>query len=56
MGCPARSPVTATDERSGAASVPTDGLAIEIADIRVVPPNIDAGHLLRILVGVRAAS
>ncbi|MXY39467.1 MAG: transposase [Rhodospirillaceae bacterium] len=43
-------------ERNGAASVPADGIAIEIADIRVVvPPDFDAGHLSRILVCVRAA-
>ena len=48
--------VSVAAERNGAASVPADGIAIEIADIRVVvPPDFDAGHLSRILVCVRAA-
>lgn len=48
--------VSAGAERNGAASVPADGIAIEIADIRVVvPPDFDAAHLSRILVCVRAA-
>ncbi|WP_419906608.1 IS66-like element accessory protein TnpA [Hoeflea sp.] len=48
--------VSVAAERNGAASVPADGIAVEIADIRVVvPPDFDAGHLSRILVCVRAA-
>ena len=48
--------VSAAAERNGEASVPADGIAIEIADIRVVvPPAFDAAHLSRILVCVRAA-
>lgn len=48
--------VSAASERNGEASVPAVGIAIEIADIRVVvPPDFDAGHLSRILVCVRDA-
>ena len=48
--------VSAAAERNGEASVPGDGIAIEIADIPVVvPPDFDAAHLTRILVCVRAA-
>ena len=43
-------------EGNGEASEHADGIAIEIADIRVVvPPDFDAAHLSRILVCVRAA-
>jgi len=35
--------VSVAAERNGAASVPADGIAIEIADLRVVvPPDFDA--------------
>ena len=48
--------VSTAADRKGEASVPADGIAIEIADIRVVvPPDFDAAHLSRILVCVRAA-
>ena len=43
-------------EQNGGSSMPADGIAIEIADLRVVvPPDFDATHLSRILVCVRAA-
>ena len=48
--------VSAAADRNGETSVPADGIAIEIADLRVVvPPDFDAAHLSRILVCVRAA-
>ena len=54
-------PVTVTApsgaaEDGGPASV-TDGIAIELADIRVVVgPGFDEAHLVRVLRGVRSAS
>ena len=48
--------VSAAAERNGAASVVADGIAIEVADIRVVvPPDFDTGHLSRILACVQSA-
>ena len=48
--------VSAAADRRGAASVPADGIVIEIADLRVVVPSeFDAAHLSRIVVCVRAA-
>ena len=49
--------VSVAAERNGAASVVADGIAIEIADIRMVmPADFDTGHLSRILACVRSAA
>ena len=50
------SPAASAAEPGGETVAPVDGIALEIADIRVVvPPGFDAAHLSRILVCVRGA-